>query len=165
MNLVIADANIFIDLESGEILDLLFQCDFVVGVPSLLYHDELKEHHSHLLKLGLELFELGPEAIERSIRLEPIYKRTSAHDRSALCLAESEDCPLITGDRHLREAATSEGLKVYGTLWVGEQFYKRGLMSIPALEEAYRKMASSHRRLPDDKIREQLKRLRSAHRP
>lgn len=35
MNLVIADTNIFIDLESGDILDPLFQCDFVVGVPSL----------------------------------------------------------------------------------------------------------------------------------
>ncbi len=42
-----------------------------------------------------------------TVRMAQIYKRTSRNDLFALSLAKQEHCPLLTGDKHLKETAES----------------------------------------------------------
>jgi len=56
--LLISDANILIDMEKGGITRQMFQLDAVFAVPDLLYEEELREAHPHLLALGLRTLEL-----------------------------------------------------------------------------------------------------------
>lgn len=148
MRLLISDANILIDLEEAQLTTSLFQLPFRVMAPDLLFFDELAEQHGKLLSMGLELGELQATAIEESVTLAARYPRPSRYDFLALALAKQESCPLVTGDRYLREAAVLEKVPVVGTLWLVELMIWHELIGIDQAREAYEQMRISGRRLP-----------------
>ena len=160
MPLLISDANIFIDFEEGGLLEELFRLSVTIGVPDLLFEEELREQHEHLLDLGLELLELQAEAVQRAADLASRYRKPGRLDLTALALAEQEQCLLLTGDRDLKEAAENEGVEVRGTLWLCECLVEEGIVTVDALASAYRQMKNSGRRLPWKATEYQLKRLR-----
>jgi predicted nucleic acid-binding protein len=160
MPLLISDANIFIDFEEGGILESLFELDDTIGVPDLLFVEELQEQHAHLLDLGLKLMELASETVQRVVGLAGIYRKPSRLDLAALALAEQESCPLLTGDMELRVAAEKEGVEVRGTLWICERLVQENVMTVSQLEVAYQRMKTAKRRLPWDKVKDQIRRFR-----
>ncbi|MEC7518624.1 MAG: PIN domain-containing protein [Myxococcota bacterium] len=162
MALLISDTNIFIDFEDGGLLQALFRLPESVGVPDLLFEDELRDEHAHLLDHGLVLVELSAGTIARAVELAAKYRKPSRLDLAALAAAEQESCPLLTGDRSLRSAARAEGVEVHGTLWVAERLVRAGVVSTPQLRTAYAKMKASGRRLPWVEVERQLQRLASS---
>ena len=156
MPLLISDANIFIDFDEGGILERLFDLEVTIAVPDLLFEDELREQYAHLLDLGLQMIELDAAAILRVVELGTRYRRPSRMDLAALAAAEQQGCPLVTGDRGLREAAETEGVEVHGTLWLCERLFRGGQLEAAALHTAYRRMRLAGRRLPWSKVEAQL---------
>lgn len=159
MALLVSDANIFIDFDEGGLLEELFRLPDSIAVPDVLFEDELRDQHEHLLGFGLVLLELEPASVLRAAELARRYRRPSRLDLAALALAEQEGCPLLTGDRHLREAARAEEVEVHGTLWLGERLVVAGVVHVPKLRAAYERMKTAGRRLPWDEVEHQLRRL------
>jgi predicted nucleic acid-binding protein len=157
--LLISDANILIDMEEGRVLQLMFRLQERFAVPNTLYEEELKANHSSLPTLGLQVLEVREEFVLEAQRLRTIYKRPSMNDLLALALAKQEACPLLTGDSHLRAAATQEQVQANGTLWLMERVWSEGLISNAALRHAYDLMLQCGRRLPVVEIEAQLTRL------
>ncbi len=160
MPLLISDANIFIDFEDGGLLKDLFRLADTIGIPDLLFEEELRERHEGLLDLGLKLMELESKAVQRAVELAAVYRKPSRLDLTALVLAEQQICPLLTGDKNLRTAAETESVVVRGTLWICERLVVQGVITVDRLDEAYRRMKMAGRRLPWDSVDRQLKRLR-----
>lgn len=161
MPLLISDANIFIDFEEAGLLEALFRLPETIGVPDLLFEDELRERHEDLLDHGLALLELRAPAVKRVVELAKLYRKPSRLDLAALALAEQEGCPLLSGDRHLREAAEAERVDVHGTLWLAERLVREKLVSLSELTRGYARMKDAGRRLPWDAVDQQLARLRA----
>lgn len=159
MSLLISDANIVIDFEEGGILEVLFELPDDIGVPDLLFEDELKDQHQDLLDLGLRLVELEETTVERLTELTGKYRGVSRLDMAALAAAEQEACPLVTGDRRLRQAAESEGVEVHGTLWLAEALVQEERLTVVRLKCAYDAMKAAGRRLPWGDVDSQLSRL------
>jgi predicted nucleic acid-binding protein len=105
MKLLISDANILIDLEEGQIVGLIFQLEHHFVTPDLLFEEELRDGHAHLVDLGLELKELTSESMSYTFELTQRFGKPSRNDCLTIALAKQEECPLLTGDKHLREAA------------------------------------------------------------
>ncbi len=76
------------------------------------------------------------------------YRRPSTNDCFALALARQEQCPMLTGDQSLRNAALDEKLDVMGTLWVVEKMVMEGVTNAERAEQAYDAMKAAGRRLP-----------------
>lgn len=148
MQLLISDANILIDLEEGQLIELMFKLPYRFSIPDILFFEELEEEHQHLLDLGLNLRELSSETILYAMELIPRYAQASRNDCFALALAAKERCPLLTGDKALRKAAESESVMVRGTLWLVEMMVKQQLISTNQARKAYRRMEAAGRRLP-----------------
>ncbi len=55
MYLLISDANILIDLEEGQLLEVFFNLPYQFKVSDVLFHEELSDQHGYLLELGLLL--------------------------------------------------------------------------------------------------------------
>ena len=161
MPLLISDANIFIDFEVAGLIEEMFLLPETIGVPDLLFEEELREQHEDLLSLGLSMMELTSEGIQRTVELAVVYRKPSRLDLSALALAEQEQCPLLTGDKDLRSAAAAEGVDVRGTLWICERLVSEGFITIEKLDRAYQAMREGNRRLPWDEVNSQLRKLRS----
>jgi len=160
MALIISDANILIDFECAELTPRIFRLDLEVAVPDLLYHDELSQHHGDLPALGLQLYDMSPELIGQAYQFRIRHPKPSIYDLFALVLALARDCPLLTGDKDLRQLAALEGVEVFGTLWLMEKLFGARLISVDEMESAYETMLEAQRRLPVREIRLQIQRLR-----
>ncbi|WP_270808041.1 DUF3368 domain-containing protein [Aeromonas sp. QDB25] len=150
MQVLISDANILIDMEDGLLLDRMFQLPYQFMAPDVLFEEELRETHSHLLGLGLQLGELSPTSIATVFELNDKYGGPSIHDCFALALAKQECCPLLTGDRALKNAAEREAVLVMGTLWVVEQMVVHAILTKDEALQAYEDMRTNGSRLPWD---------------
>jgi predicted nucleic acid-binding protein len=159
MKWLISDANIIIDMEAGGILDKMFRLPELFAVPNVLYAEELEEHHPHLPGLGLAVLEMHEEFVLEAYRLGGIYRGPSQNDLLALSLAKQEECPLLTGDLKLREAAELEEVEVRGTLWVIERLCIERILDHEGAHLAYDKMKRDGRRLPWERVKKQLKEL------
>jgi len=140
MTLLISDTNILVDMDVAGLLGERFQLPEDFAVPDILYVEELREQHAELPGYGLLVLEMPPEVIGEAQRLRSIYSQPSQMDLNALALAEYQGCPLLTGDRRLREAAEREQVAVNGTSWLIEAMYEAGIISVVRIEQAYEVM-------------------------
>lgn len=157
--LLVSDANIIIDMNTGGLLRLMFGFDATFAVPDTLFEEELRADHPELPRLGLKLLELHEETVAHASRLVEKYRGlgASTNDLLALALAWQEKCPLLTGDGRLRTAAQTEGIDMHGTLWLVEQMVKARTITARKAEFGYDKMRKAGRRLPWDEVERQLR--------
>jgi predicted nucleic acid-binding protein len=160
--LLISDANIFIDIIAGGLVEAMFKLDFEYGTPDVLYAEELQAQHPEIVSAGLRLYELQADAINDAINLFQAHptRKVSANDCMALMLAKQEGCTLLTGDAMLRQLALTQGVEVRGTLWLVQAMFENGLVTASEAETAYRKMIDDGSRLPEPEIRKQLRMFR-----
>ncbi len=147
MLLLISDANIFIDMEDGNLIPVIFQLPYEIAVPDILFELELRERHSHLLQAGLKVKSLTAESVKKTEFLTQQYPRPSMMDHSALALALQERCPLLTGDKDLRVAAKNEGVEVHGTIWIIEKLLDQKIIQQPQAKGSFDAMRVKGRRL------------------
>lgn len=157
--LLISDANIIIDMNTGGLLRLMFRFDATFAVPDALFEEELRADHPELLRLGLKLLELREETVVYAGRLVEKYRTLGAsiNDLLALALAWQEKCPLLTGDSRLRTAAQTEGIDMHGTLWLVGEMVRARTIAVRQAEAGYEKMRRARRRLPWDEVERQLR--------
>lgn len=146
--LLISDTNVIVDLEDGLLISELFQLPYQFAVPDILYAEELEEQHSHLLGMGLEQMSLNSASMQYTVELVARYRNPSFHDCLALALARQEGCPLVTGDRRLREAAEQEGVEKRGTVWIIDQLLDHGVIGAEEAALAVQRMREAGSRLP-----------------
>ena len=158
--LLVSDANIFIDFESGALTDRLFQLPHDIVVPDTLFDEELRDRHAHLMGLGLQIRTLTGQQVGEAYEMRKRYADPSVNDLLALVLAKALGCPLVTGDSRLRTAAEAEGLQLLGTLTLIEQMFFAVLVQLEEVELAYQRMRTAGRRLPWDAVIEQIDRFR-----
>ena len=119
--LLISDANILIDMEAGELLETFFRLPMQIGIPDILYREEIEPDTSGLEALGLILLEIDGSYVDYAFNLPLQYGTGPSHnDYLAIALAKQESCPLLTGDRALRAVAEAEKVETMGTIWVLE---------------------------------------------
>ena len=160
MQLLISDTNIIIDLDVCELLEQMFQLPFSFAVPDVLYLEELEEQHGNLPGFGLQVMPLSSESIDKAITLQIKYMDTSSNDLFALTLAQQEECPLLTGDQALREAAQEENVEIKGTIWIITQLIISDILNCDDATEAFAIMKSKGRRLPWSKAEQMIESLR-----
>lgn len=148
MQLLISDANILIDMEEGQLMNDMFRLPYAFRVPDVLYFEEMEDMGANWLSLGLELGVLSGDSVSRVSPLIRKYPKPSRNDCLALVLAQQEQCPLLTGDKALRQAAELEGVLVQGTLWLVGQMVVHGLISVEEAKNSYQRMQVKGRRLP-----------------
>lgn len=146
MQLLISDSNILIDMEVSSLLEKMFELPYSFAVPDILYEEELCDFDDNLKKFGLKVLPLTSSTME--YRQKIIYPGASSNDLFALALARQENCPLVTGDRILREACKKEKVTIYGTLWVVDELVSCDIISEDEARESFEIMKEQKRRLP-----------------
>lgn len=161
--LLISDANIVIDIAVAGLVDAMFSLDYEFGISDVQFAAELEQQHPELLAAGLKLIELQAEAVNAASTLlqNNTQLKVSIYDCLALSLAQQETCTLLTGDGKLRQLAIIEGVTVRGTLWLMEQIFVAGAITVDEAELAYSKMLNDGSRLPEDEIQKQLEKFRT----
>jgi len=160
MKLLVSDANIIIDIQAGNLIEVVFRLPETFAVPNILYEEELLERHPELPGFGLQVLGISEAYVREAYRLRGQYSMPSQNDLFALALAKQEHCPLLTGDRALRAAAEREEVIVRGTLWLMDRLVAERLITVTALERACDRMKQAGRRLPWNEVDRQLRHYR-----
>ncbi|NJO07425.1 MAG: DUF3368 domain-containing protein [Chloroflexaceae bacterium] len=105
---------------------------------------------------GLQVLELPGEQVREVERMRVHYPKPGINDLFALVLAKATTGLLLTGDRHLREVAENEGVKVHGTLWVLDQLVEHQTISPSVAVPALQAMLDHGSRLPRDECQKRL---------
>jgi hypothetical protein len=147
--LLISDANILIDMEAGGLLETFFLLPEQIGIPDILYREEIEPESPGLESLGLILLEINGSYVDYACNLPSQYGTVPSHnDYLALALAKQEGCPLLTGDRALRAVAEAEKVETMGTIWVLENLVRNAVIDAQSALDSLEKMKQSGRRLP-----------------
>lgn len=149
MNLIyISDTNIWIDFRHAGFLDTLFKLPFSLCCTDFVL-DELDDfEHDDLKQKGLQVVELGEDAVEQLSNLTTQHNNSSLADVSCYFLAKDTGYPLLTGDGKLRKQAIKDGLPVHGALWLLDRLVEHALVSKLEAAMGLQKMLDSNARLP-----------------
>lgn len=158
---LISDANILIDMADGGLLEKMFSLPEVFAVPDVLFHEELSSRHPELPGLGLVLKTLQGDGVAEADRLGALCTGRDAPGRNdlfALMLARQERCPLLTGDRRLRQVTAGHHaeVEIRGTLWLVGRLKDERLITARGAARAYAKIRDAGSRLPWDEVERQL---------
>lgn len=147
-SLCVTDTNVWIDLEAAGLIELAFQLPLEFQAPDVIVAELTKPEGKDLVSRGLRERKLtGPEVLNVAA-LAARHRRPSRVDLFALALARSGGAILLTGDRHLREAAEQEGVEVHGTLWLIDRMVERSLLEPGEAARRLRQARERGRRLP-----------------
>ena len=128
MLLLISDANILMDIETGDLVASMFSLGYEFAVPNVL--------------------SVSADGVARVEVLSQNYGRPGRNDLFALALAEAESCPLLTGDSALKAAAESEKVEVKGTIWLISEMVREKRITVSIARASLNKMRENGRRLP-----------------
>lgn len=159
MAILVSDANIFIDIDVGNLTRPMFRLNETFATPDVLYREELEEHHAELPGLGLRIEQLSSTGVAEVERLSAIYEGPSTNDLFAIALAKEHQWPLLSGDRRVREAAIAEDVEIRGSLWLIEQLVRTKTISLERAQTGVELMRNGGRRLPWAEIDDLLARL------
>jgi predicted nucleic acid-binding protein len=163
MRLLISDANILIDMEAGALLETLFRLPVQIGIPDILYYEEIEPGTPGLERMGLQVMEVAGDFVEYAQRLPAKHGSKPSHnDYLALALAKQEACTLLTGDASLRAIADQEGVAVMGTIGLLRAMVENQLLSVDAAIHALDTMRHHGRRLPWQEAEARLNALRQS---
>ncbi|MEW6458655.1 MAG: PIN domain-containing protein [Bacillota bacterium] len=144
----VTDTNIWIDLEKGSIVHLMFRLPISLVAPDVIVAELRKPDGNALIDMGLQMMELSGSQVAEVARLRQEYKKPGTADLFALALAKTRGFVLLTGDKYLRAAARGEGTPVHGTLWVLDQLVTQQAAPAHELAVALNKMMKKGSRLP-----------------
>ncbi|MYJ97123.1 MAG: DUF3368 domain-containing protein [Proteobacteria bacterium] len=159
MAILVSDANIFIDMDVGDLTRPMFRLEEAFATPDVLYREELEEHHPELLGLGLHIERLSEAGVVEVERMAAINHGPSTNDLFAIALAKERRWPLLSGDRRVREAAIAEDVEIRGTLWLIERMIATNTISLLQARTAIEQMRQGGRRLPWREVERMMVRL------
>ena len=153
---LVPDTSLLIDLHVGGVLPELFRLPYTFVAPDVIVEELLEPEGHMLLDLGLQQRELVGEQVAEVVTLRSTYRRPSVNDLFALVLARHLRATLLTGDRHLREAAEKEQVEVHGSLWVLDEMVRHEIVPAERAADALRHMLRSGSRLPSDEAQRRI---------
>lgn len=159
MLLIISDACVLIDIEKGELSSAIKKLPFSLAISDVVYEQELAEQHSRLIECGLIIKTIDSELIAQAQRITLEHRGVSINDLLGLVLARDEGAMLLTGDRALRELATSMGVCVHGTIWMVEQMLDSQLITVELAKGAFNQMKAEGSRLPWNEVEGMIRRF------
>jgi predicted nucleic acid-binding protein len=153
----VTDTNVWIDLDVAGLTDLIFRLPLNLQAPDVIVAELERPDGTTLARHGLQVRELTGGQVLEVARLAHLYLRPCRSDLFALVLARSQGATLLTGDRHLRSAAESEGVKVHGTLWLIDELVEARLLEKREAIERLLRMVQAGRRLPVEEVERRLR--------
>lgn len=153
---LVTDTNIWIDLENGGILADVFSLPYQFLAPDFAVREMIRPKWQVLQALGLRQHELDPTLVQELLRLRSVHRSLSATDLAAFLIARELSATLLTGDRHLNDLATKNGISTHGVLWVLDEMVRLDVIQPGQAAFVLNQMLNQGARLPQEECRKRL---------
>ena len=133
MNTLVCDSSALIELAKRDLLAKMFETDFELAVPDLLFCQDFIQFGAYNLKdlsnLGFHVQCLDPKGVALSSHFRLTKPALSVLDSFALAIAKQENWCLLTEDITARTVASSEGVRHRNVLWFVDNLNHTGALS------------------------------------
>jgi predicted nucleic acid-binding protein len=157
MKLIITDTNVFFDIISIGALSEFFALDFEICttdfvVNEVLESDQKMQIESFIKTNKLLVFKLSAEEVEeiKSFTTKRFFKGIT--DKTVLWKSYQLKCPLLTGDKKLRNEADDLKIEVHGSIWVINELIEKEIITKIKGIELLEKIKLINASLPHDEI-------------
>ena len=168
--IIVSDANIFIDLYKIGLLDMFFKLPFKVHTTDFILHElrdmflEKKvQEYIDREKLIIKCFSANEISSLMSFHPE-MQNRLSIQDRSIWFYAKGHRYVLLTGDKALRIKAENDGVVVHGILYIFDCLIQKGIISYEIAIEFLIRLQAVNKRLPDAECEKKINMWQTAKR-
>lgn len=164
MQIVVTDANIFIDLLEVQAIAEFFALPFEICTTDFVYAEIVEEKHRELLEAfkrskKLRVYSFTPEEMMQisTLQTQPSLKRIA--DRSVFWKAQELHAMMLTGDRSMRKVGEAAGLEVHGILWVVECLVRETIIAKETAIAFLHNLQTLNPWLPEKEVEETICRL------
>lgn len=165
MKLIITDTNVFFDIISIGALPEFFALDFEICttdfvVREILESEQKAQIESFIRAKKLNVFKFTAEEVEeiRKFTTKRFFKGIT--DKTVLWKSYQLKCPLLTGDKKLRNEAEDLKIEVHGSIWVIIEFVEKEIVTKAKGVKLLEKLKLINASLPHDEIDRLIKRLK-----
>ncbi|MEP7267593.1 MAG: hypothetical protein ABI844_08185 [Saprospiraceae bacterium] len=166
MKLFITDTNVFFDLINMEALPDFFGLDFEICttdfvVNEILHLEQAEQIQNFIRSKQLTVFNFSSDEIDEVVNLKTKRMLRRIADKSVLWKALQLKCPLLTGDKSLRNEAEENGLEVHGSIWIVKLLVDAKILSAVKGIELFEKLKIVNDSLPKEEIEKLIRKLKS----
>ena len=165
MKLIITDTNVFFDIISIGALPEFFALNYKICttdfvVKEILESDQKVQIESFIRAKKLNIIKLTAEEVEeiRNFATKRFFKGIT--DKTVLWKSFQLKCPLLTGDKKLRNEAEDLKIEVHGSIWIIIELIEKELITKVKGAELLEKLKLINASLPHDEIDILIKRLK-----
>ena len=157
MKLIITDTNIFFDIISIGALPEFFRLDFeicttVFVINEILESDQREQIDVFIRANQITVIDFSSEEIDAIQEFETKRVFKGITDKSVLWKSHQLRCPLLTGDKKLRNEAEDHGVEVHGSIWVITTLVEKDLITKSKAIELLEMLKTVNTSLPYDEI-------------
>lgn len=166
MEIVVNDANIFIDLHSVGLLDAFFSLPLVVHtvdfvVAEIRDAEQKKAVERHIEDGSLTVRDFNPAELSEILGLQSTARSNlSFPDCSVWYYARKNGYALLTGDGRLRRKAEKDNVTVRGILYVFDRLVEEAVITPAVAADKLDELMSLNPRLPRNLVCERISRWR-----
>ncbi len=165
MKLIITDTNVFFDIISIGALPEFFALDFEICttdfvVREILESEQKTQIESFIRAKKLNVFKFTSEEVEEICKFTTKRFFKGITDKTVLWKSYQLKCPLLTGDRKLRNEAEDLKIEVHGSIWVINEFIEKEIVTKTKGVKLLEKLKLINTSLPHDEIDRLIKRLK-----
>lgn len=165
MKLIITDTNVFFDIINISALPEFFALEYDISTTDFVVNEILESEQKAQIESFIEakklyVFKLTANEVEeiRNFVTKRFFKGIT--DKTVLWKSYQLKCPLLTGDKKLRNEAEDLKIEVHGSIWVLNELVEKGIVTKAKGAELLEKLKLINASLPHDEIDRLIKKFK-----
>ncbi len=164
MKIIITDTNVLFDVIKIGALPEFFSleyeiCTTVFVIQEILSSPQKETVETFIRAKKLIVFGFSIEEVEEVINFNTGKDLKRFTDKSVIWKSLQLKCPMLTGDRKMREVAEKMGLEVHGSIWIIDELIGNNLISTEKARILLEQLQLTDSWLPKDEIEKRINKL------
>jgi len=165
MKLIITDTNVLFDVIKIGALPEFFSLDYDICTTVFVIEEIKPSFQRELIDTfirakKLTVFEFTGEDIEEVVNFDIVNGLKRFTDKSVIWKSVKLNCPMLTGDKKMREIAENIGIEVHGSVWVIDKLINSDLISTEKAIELLEQLLKTNSWLPRNEIERRINKLK-----
>jgi predicted nucleic acid-binding protein len=165
MKLIITDTNVLFDVIKIGALPEFFSLDYDICTTVFVIEEIKPSGQRELVDTfirakKLTVIEFTGEDVEDVVNFDSVKGLKRFTDKSVIWKSVQLNCPMLTGDKKMKEIAENIGIEVHGSIWVIDELYNYNLISTEKAIELLEQLMKTNSWLPRNEIEKRINKLK-----
>lgn len=165
MKLIITDTNVLFDVIKIGALPEFFSLDYDICTTVFVIEEIKPSGQREMIETfirakKLTVIEFTGEDVEEVVNFDNVKGLKRFTDKSVIWKSVQLNCPMLTGDKKMKEIAENIGIEVHGSIWVIDELFNSDLISTKKAIELLEQLMKTNSWLPKNEIEKRISKMK-----